>query len=69
MTLDLVCIVRNYIPTTKKARRAVRGIWPVGIRACAGYELPGLCVRFAPIIKCHRVKGLGGPLWPPRFAN
>ena len=27
------------------------GIWPVGVRACAGYELAGLCVRFAPTNK------------------
>ena len=66
MTLDLVCIVQNYIPTTEKAM-AVRGTWPMGIRACAGHELAGLCVRFAPIIKWHRVELLD--FGPTHFAN
>ena len=63
MTLDHVCIVRNYIPTTEKTMAGSSGgIWSVGIRACAGYELADLYVIFAPTINWHRVELLGDPL-------
>ena len=57
MTLDLVCIVRNYFPTIEKVMAGCN----------AGFA--GLCVRFALIIKWHRVELLEGPLWPPYLAN
>ena len=57
MTLRLVCVVRICIPTAEDAKTERSAMYVAGgyTMHVPGMSVAGLCARFAPTIKWHRM--------------